>query len=174
MLCAPFHCELGPEQKQKGKKRRRNEDCNIYSDSQQPGGIPRWLTGKETTCQCRKHRRCVFSLWLGKIPWRRKWQSTPVSMPGESHGQRSLEGYGPQGLKEPDRAEHKHMCQQPGCISWGCVSSRPECVRSEPSLPLSASSFRAKRSLPELSSDRKRGAGQPLSAGRCAGWVRIH
>ena len=30
--------------------------------------------------------------WVGKIPWRRKWQSTPVFLPGESHGQRSLEG----------------------------------------------------------------------------------
>ena len=117
------------------------------------------------------NRRCVFSPWLGKMPWRRKWQPTPVSVPGESHGQRSLAGYGPQGRKEPDRAEHKRTCRQPGCIGWGCVSSRPECVRSEPSLPLSASSFRGKRSLPELSSDRKRGAGQPLSAGRCAGWV---
>ena len=32
----------------------------------------------------------VFSLWVGKIPWRRAWQSTPVFLPGESHGQRSL------------------------------------------------------------------------------------
>ena len=39
------------------------------------------------------------------IPWRRKWQPTPVFLPGESHGQRSLEGYGPWGRKEPDTAE---------------------------------------------------------------------
>ena len=38
-------------------------------------------------------KRCVFDPWVGKIPWRRKWQSTPVFMPGESHGQRSLAGY---------------------------------------------------------------------------------
>ena len=38
--------------------------------------------------------------WLGKIPWRKKWQPTPVSLPKESHGQRSLVGYSSQGLKE--------------------------------------------------------------------------
>ena len=37
--------------------------------------------------------------WVGKIPWRRKWQSTPVFLPGESHGQRSLMGYSPWGCK---------------------------------------------------------------------------
>ena len=42
----------------------------------------------------------------GKIPWRRKWQ--PVFLPGESHGQRSLAGYGPWGHKESDTTEHTH------------------------------------------------------------------
>ena len=45
--------------------------------------------GKESACQC---RRCEFDPWVGKIPWRRKWQPTPVFLPGESHGQRSLVG----------------------------------------------------------------------------------
>ena len=40
--------------------------------------------------QCRRHG---FSLWVRKIPWRRKWQLTPVFLPGKSHGQRSLVGY---------------------------------------------------------------------------------
>ena len=53
-------------------------------------GIPRWLNGKESTCQC---RRCRFDPWVGKIPWRRAWQPTPVFLPGESHGQRNLAGY---------------------------------------------------------------------------------
>ena len=48
------------------------------------------------------HRRCRFDSWVGKIPWRRKWQSTPVVMPGKSHGQRSLAGYSLWGLKESD------------------------------------------------------------------------
>ena len=41
-------------------------------------------------------------LWVGKIPWGKKWQPTAVFLPGESHGQRSLEGCGPQGRKESD------------------------------------------------------------------------
>ena len=46
-----------------------------------------WLSGKESPCQCRGHR---FHPWVRKIPWRRKWQSTPVFLPGKSHGQRNL------------------------------------------------------------------------------------
>ena len=38
-----------------------------------------------------------FYPWVGKIPWRRKWQPTPVFLPGKSHGQRRLEGYSPWG-----------------------------------------------------------------------------
>ena len=37
--------------------------------------------------------------WVKKIPWRRKWQPTPVFLPGESHGQRNLVGYSPWGFK---------------------------------------------------------------------------
>ena len=40
-------------------------------------------------------KRCRFDPWVGKIPWRRAWQPTPVFLPGEPHGQRSLVGYGP-------------------------------------------------------------------------------
>ena len=42
---------------------------------------------------------------LGGIPWRRKWQSTPVFLPKEFHGQRSMAGYNPWGLKELDRTK---------------------------------------------------------------------
>ena len=38
-----------------------------------------------------------FDPWVGKIPWRRKWQPTPVFLHGKSHGLRSLEGYSPEG-----------------------------------------------------------------------------
>ena len=47
----------------------------------------------------------MSDLWIGKIPWRRKWQPTPVCLPGKSHGQRSPVGYSPWGLKELDRTE---------------------------------------------------------------------
>ena len=46
-----------------------------------------------------------FDPWVGKIPRRRAWQPTPVSSPGESHGQRSLVGYSPWGRKELDTTE---------------------------------------------------------------------
>ena len=55
-------------------------------------GFPGGAVVKEPACQCRRHKRCKFDPWVGKIPWRRAWQSTPVFLPGESHGQRSLAG----------------------------------------------------------------------------------
>ena len=45
------------------------------------------------------HRRHLFDTWVGKIPWRRKWQPTPVFLPGKSHGQKSLAGYSLWGCK---------------------------------------------------------------------------
>ena len=57
------------------------------------------------TCQSRRHRRHRFDPCIGKMPWRRKWQSTPGFLPGKSHGQRSLAGYSPWGHKESDMAE---------------------------------------------------------------------
>jgi len=47
----------------------------------------------------------MYFPWVGKIPWRRAWQPTPVFLPGESHGQRSLVGYCPKGCKELDTTE---------------------------------------------------------------------
>ena len=61
--------------------------------------------GKEPTCQCRRSKRRGFDPWVGKIPWRRKWQPTPVFLPGKSHGQRSLADYNPWGHKESDTTE---------------------------------------------------------------------
>ena len=62
-------------------------------------------SGKEPSCQCRRQKRLGLDPWLGKIPWRRKWQPTPALLPGESHGQRSLVGYSPWGRKELDMTE---------------------------------------------------------------------
>ena len=55
-------------------------------------GFPSGASGKELAC----HR---FDPWVGKIPWRRRWQPIPVFLPGESHGQRSLVGYNPWGYR---------------------------------------------------------------------------
>ena len=68
-------------------------------------GLPRWHSGKESTCQCRRCKRCRFNPWVGKMPWRRKWQPTPVFLLEKSHGQRSFVGYSPWGGKESDTTE---------------------------------------------------------------------
>ena len=51
-------------------------------------------------------------------PWRRKWQPTPVPLPGESHGGRSLVGYSPWGRKESDTTERLHFHFSLSCIDW--------------------------------------------------------
>ena len=61
-----------------------------------PGGS---VVKKKISYQC---RRLWLHSWMGKIPWKRKWQPTPVFLPGEFHGQRSLVGYSPWGGKESD------------------------------------------------------------------------
>ena len=69
------------------------------------GSIPVGISGKEHACQCRRHKRCGFNPWVGKITWRRAQQPTPVFLPGESHGRRSLAGYSLQGCQESDTTE---------------------------------------------------------------------
>ena len=54
------------------------------------GGFPGGARGKEPAYQCKKHG---FDLWVGMIAWRRTWWPTPIFLPRESHGQRSLVGY---------------------------------------------------------------------------------
>ena len=65
-------------------------------------GFPCGTSGKETGCQCMRCKRRGFDPLVRKIPWR---QCTPIFLPGESHGQKSLKGYIPQGRKEWDITE---------------------------------------------------------------------
>ena len=67
--------------------------------------FPRGLFHKESICHRRRHG---FSPWIGKIPWRWEWQPTPVVLPGESHGQRSLGGL-------------QCVCRGPG-VGWKRIS----------------------------------------------------
>ena len=61
------------------------------------------------------HRRHRFDPWVGKIPWRRQWQPTPVFLPKKSHGQRSLAGYSPKGLKDRTRpSNYEQLTTQDG------------------------------------------------------------
>ena len=67
------------------------------------GGFPGWLSGKESAPNVGDAGSIPGS--DRKILWRRKWQPTPVFMPGEFHGQRSMVGYCPWGRKESDITE---------------------------------------------------------------------
>ena len=71
-------------------------------------------SGKKPASQCRKYERHGFDIWGKKILWRKAWQSTPVFLPSESHGQRSLTGYSPWDGKELDTTE----------ATWQAMSSK--------------------------------------------------
>ena len=83
--------------------------------------FPENVSGKESTCQCWNCKSCEFDPWVEKIPWNRKWEPTPMFLPEESHGQRSLAGYGPWGHKESDTTEHK--CTHAACMNQENVNS---------------------------------------------------
>ena len=97
-------------------------------------GLPRWLSGKESKRQCRKHRKGGINPWVRKIPWRRKWQPTPVFLLGKLHRQRSLAGSSsllcPWGHKESDTTQqlstHTHRFLKTSCsrcpiLANGCI-----------------------------------------------------
>ena len=69
-------------------------------------GLRRWLSDKESTCNAGGTKDEGSIPGLGGSPGARKWQPTPVFLPGKSHGQRSLEGYSIWGRKESDPTEH--------------------------------------------------------------------
>ena len=77
---------------------------------------------KNLPTKCRRHKRCLFNPWIRKIPWKSERQPTPVFLPRESHGQRSLAGYSPWGCKESDTTEHTlairrlRLLQMPGAM----------------------------------------------------------
>ena len=92
--------------------------------------LPGGSVGEESACNAGdllQHRRPNLNPWVRKIPWRRKWQPTPVFLLGEFHGQRSLAGYSPWGRKELDTTEHTHPCSQglrdPAGVKTGQFSS---------------------------------------------------
>ena len=67
--------------------------------------LPSGARGEEPICQCWNHKRPRFYPCVGRIPWRRAWQPTPIFLPGESRGQRSLASYSPLGRKGSDMTE---------------------------------------------------------------------
>ena len=91
-------CSLSASKLSFGLQRRAETSLLEARTSQRLSG--RWVTVSDMQC-----RRPGFGPWVGKIPWRREWQPTPVFLPEEYHGQRSLLGYSPWGCKESDMTE---------------------------------------------------------------------
>ena len=87
-------------------------------------GLPWWLSSKKKKkkicLQCKRHRSRGFDSWVRKIPWSWAWQSTPIFLPGKSHGQRSLAGYGSRSCKASDTTEAaERTCTH--LVHWTCV-----------------------------------------------------
>ena len=83
-----------------------NTESRIWKSlREQVLGFPAGTSGQESICYAGDPVRCGLDPWVKKVPCRRAWQPTPVYLPGESHGQKSLAGYRPWGLKELDMTE---------------------------------------------------------------------
>ena len=103
--------------------------------------FPHGSDGKESTCQC---RRLSFHPWVGKILWSRKWQPTPVFLPGKSHGQRNLVDCSPWGLTESDTTEHARTHTHTLSLSLRRQEEPPSRM---PDLVITLSSFQEKHTL---------------------------
>ena len=80
-------------------------------------GFPGGSVGKESACN-QEMQETRFNPLVRKTPWRRAWQPTPVFLPGESQGQRSLAGCSPRGRKQLDRTEHARTHAQEGLTEF--------------------------------------------------------
>ena len=89
-----------------------------------------------------------FDSWVGKIPWRRKWQSTPVFLPGKCHGQRTLVSYSPQGSQKSQTWLGMHACRRISEIKTKLHSSITLTVTLESAHLLSAYPFQSQHSFP--------------------------
>ena len=99
----------------------------------QQGWLSRWRSGEESACQCRRHRRRDFNPWVGRMPWRRNWQPTPVFLPGESWTEEPG-GSSPGGHKQSEASEHKHE-HQPQATTASLDSSTTATAQPRPPQP---------------------------------------
>ena len=103
-----YETQLNLKSSRNQKEKQRELICNIfyltyyskyYFNVYFTLGFRGSSSGKEPACRCRRHKGSRFDPWAGNVPWRRKWQPTPVSSPGESHGWRSPESCSPRGRR---------------------------------------------------------------------------
>ena len=102
-----------------------------------------------------------LNAWVGKIPWRRKWQPTPVFLPGESHGQRSLVSYSPWGHKESDTTEQLTHTHPLFTVVENCITII-RCWLCEKNQLCKSGGY-----LPKFSTGEKRHSKAPLSSVVC-------
>ena len=110
--CITFHCHILSRWLCSGWRPHSKLDIDSW-------GHPRWLSGKESACQCRLRHR--FDLWVGKIPWRKKIAIYSSILVGKSHGQRILLGYNPQGCKESDTTEATQLSTSTYLLNCHCL-----------------------------------------------------
>ena len=114
-----------------GKREKEINGKNTVTRTKR--GFRHRSVGKESSCNsgiCLQCKRPRFDSWVWKISWSRKWQPTPVFLPGESHGQRSPEGYRPPGLQEWDTSV------QFSSVTKLCMTLCDPMDRSTPGLPV--------------------------------------
>ena len=103
----PTHTHTGSPRGEGRKSISRNNGWESPNLTFKPNHLlPWWFNGKEFACQCSRHG---LDPYVRKIPWRRKWQPTPVFSPGKSLGKRRLAGYCPWGHK---RVRHNLVIKQ--------------------------------------------------------------
>ena len=95
--------------------------CLEYLSTSVPG-LSRWCCGKEYACSAEDARDVALIPGSGKIPWRRKWQPTPVFLTGKCYGQRSLADFSPW-ITKSDTTErtHTHTSFLSSVHLLGCV-----------------------------------------------------
>ena len=104
----------------RGPKDTQAEGSELQLAPYEGLGFPGGTSGKESTCRGSRHKRCGFDPWVGKMPWRRKWQPTPVFLPGKFHGHKGLAGYSPWSYKESNMTERVnayHIAMRSHCHS---------------------------------------------------------
>ena len=138
--------------------------CPVSGRQAGSGGFPRWYSGKESACQCRRHKRHEFSPWVRKIPWSWKPPSHSISLLGKSRGQRRLVGYSPRGC----RVRHDWACTYTQAGLWPLLSpsSRPfvqsvdsTTIHGSPLLFSGSAASPAGLFLPRLLENKHTGAG---------------
>ena len=96
-------------------------------------GFPGRASGKEPACPCRRHKRCRLDPWVGKIPWRKAWQPTPVFLPGESPWAEKSGGLQSMGSQRVgyDWSDWAHMHQEIGCSLFSRIAKFHLCYYME-------------------------------------------